>query len=61
MDYFEQCCNADNVLEKPVEPVVPVEIKSGCGFRNAEGVGFRITGNNDNEAEYAEFPWMVRI
>lgn len=49
------------MLEKPVDPVVPIEIKSACGFRNAEGVGFRITGNNDNEAEYAEFPWMVAV
>lgn len=26
-----------------------------CGFRNAEGVGFRITGNSDGESEYGEF------
>jgi hypothetical protein len=25
-----------------------------CGFRNAEGVGFRITGNSDGESEYGE-------
>lgn len=33
----------------------------GCGFRNPDGVGFRITGNSDGEAEYGEFPWMVAI
>ena len=28
------------------------ETSSKCGKRNPEGVGFTITGNNDNEAEY---------
>lgn len=32
-----------------------------CGFRNADGVGFRITGNTEGESEYGEFPWMVAI
>uniref|UniRef100_A0A2C9GUK4 Peptidase S1 domain-containing protein n=1 Tax=Anopheles culicifacies TaxID=139723 RepID=A0A2C9GUK4_9DIPT len=32
-----------------------------CGLRNADGVGFRITGDNDGESEYGEFPWMVAI
>lgn len=25
------------------------------------GVGFRITGNSNNEAEFGEFPWMVAV
>lgn len=29
------------------------------GYRNYQGVGFRITGQKDNEAEYGEFPWWV--
>lgn len=49
--------------------VPPVDLNNGklppvqqkCGFRNSEGIGFRITGNSDNEAEYGEFPWMVAI
>uniref|UniRef100_A0A1Y9IVS4 Peptidase S1 domain-containing protein n=1 Tax=Anopheles minimus TaxID=112268 RepID=A0A1Y9IVS4_9DIPT len=32
-----------------------------CGRRNADGIGFRITGSKNNEAEYGEFPWMVAI
>lgn len=40
---------------------IPTPTQQKCGFRNSEGVGFRITGNNDNEAEYGEFPWMVAI
>ena len=33
----------------------------GCGIRNMDGIGFRITGGKENEAEYGEFPWMVAI
>uniref|UniRef100_A0A1Y9HB47 Peptidase S1 domain-containing protein n=1 Tax=Anopheles farauti TaxID=69004 RepID=A0A1Y9HB47_9DIPT len=32
-----------------------------CGLRNVDGIGFRITGSKNNEAEYGEFPWMVAI
>lgn len=32
-----------------------------CGVRNDNGVDFKITGNNNHEAEYGEFPWMVAI
>lgn len=38
----------------------PIERK-GCGQRHPNGVGFRITGNSNNEAEFGEFPWMVAI
>ncbi|XP_065091433.1 phenoloxidase-activating factor 2-like [Ochlerotatus camptorhynchus] len=31
-----------------------------CGYRNADGIGFRIM-NGHNETEFAEFPWMVAI
>jgi secreted trypsin-like serine protease len=44
------------------EPITPrPQQRSGCGRRNAEGVGFRILGANDGEAQYGEFPWMVAI
>lgn len=33
----------------------------GCGIRNIDGVGFRITGDKDNEAQFGEFPWTVAI
>ncbi|XP_062555583.1 phenoloxidase-activating factor 2-like isoform X3 [Armigeres subalbatus] len=44
-----------------VSPILPPTENVGCGFRNKDGVGFRITGNSDGEAEYGEFPWMVAI
>lgn len=55
VDYFEQCCETGEILTHP--PTTPHSVETikrpqTCGFRNVEGVGFRITGNNDNEAEY---------
>uniref|UniRef100_A0AAG5DIW8 Peptidase S1 domain-containing protein n=2 Tax=Anopheles atroparvus TaxID=41427 RepID=A0AAG5DIW8_ANOAO len=41
----------------PVPPPPP----SRCGKRNADGIGFRITGSKNSEAEYGEFPWMVAV
>lgn len=54
---FQTCCTL--VSKDPI--LVKIEKKSGCGHRNYEGVGFRITGQRDNEAQYGEFPWMVAI
>lgn len=44
-----------------VSPIIAPHENIGCGFRNKDGVGFRITGNQDGESEYGEFPWMVAI
>lgn len=54
---FQTCCSV-----KADEPLIPkIDRKEGCGHRNSEGVGFRITGDRDNESQYGEFPWMVAI
>jgi kallikrein len=34
---------------------------SACGKRNLGGVGFRITGADNQESQFGEFPWMVAI
>ncbi|CAO1431664.1 unnamed protein product [Diamesa hyperborea] len=60
-DYIEVCCETGDVVDVPIPPVVPIVTPNKCGFRNSKGVGFRITGNNDNEAEFGEFPWMVAV
>lgn len=39
----------------------PVDTKRGCGYKNPNGVGFKITGAINQEAEFGEFPWMVAI
>jgi hypothetical protein len=54
VDYLEQCCETGDVLpldQKLPPPNIP-ETSSKCGYRNADGIGFRITGNNDGESEY---------
>lgn len=49
---FQTCCNLVSVT--PVD-VPTVEVKKGCGYRNHEGVGFRIIGDRDHEAQYGKF------
>lgn len=36
-------------------------MNAACGIRNVNGVGFRITGDKDGEAQFGEFPWTVAI
>ncbi|XP_030383546.1 phenoloxidase-activating factor 2 [Scaptodrosophila lebanonensis] len=60
-NYLDLCCDLPNKRDTPVTPIVhPVE-NQGCGYRNPNGVGFKITGQIDQEAEFGEFPWMVAI
>lgn len=35
--------------------------RARCGQRNPEGIGVRITGDEDGEAQFGEFPWMVAV
>ncbi|CAH2101283.1 unnamed protein product [Euphydryas editha] len=64
VSYFEVCCippdrrNPDNPITEPPEKLPKNE---GCGWGNPDGVAFRITGDNDNESKFGEFPWMVAI
>ncbi|KAE8738780.1 hypothetical protein FOCC_FOCC015721 [Frankliniella occidentalis] len=52
---------------RPTEPQIdrphptPPARAQLCGQRNPDGVGFRITGGEDGEAQFGEFPWMVAI
>lgn len=46
---FDTCCSV--VADKPIIKT-PSARHDGCGFRNVEGVGFRITGAQDNEAQF---------
>ncbi|CAG9765247.1 unnamed protein product [Ceutorhynchus assimilis] len=61
--YIEVCCNKDDQADQPITPTPPPtrESRVGCGYRNPDGVGFRITGDKENEAQFAEFPWMVAV
>lgn len=68
--YLDACCLPVNRVEQPITPApvllpepTPGEVAqyASCGHRNPDGVGFRITGDSDNEARFAEFPWMVAV
>ncbi|KAL9930760.1 LOW QUALITY PROTEIN: phenoloxidase-activating factor 2-like [Glossina fuscipes fuscipes] len=56
--YNEACCDLPN---KRTRSVIPALLPNdGCGWRNQNGVGFKISVKRD-EAEFAEFPWMLAI
>lgn len=60
-DYMETCCNqVTNTPDQPFTPR-PTVRRGSCGQRKSDGVGFRITGAEDNESQFGEFPWMVAI
>lgn len=46
---FNTCC----LLKSDEKIVTPdTRVNQGCGYRNADGVGFRITGDNDYESAF---------
>lgn len=57
---MDVCCKPPDRIEK-VTPPPPIEKKGSCGQRHPEGVGFRITGDVNDEAQFGEFPWMVAV
>ncbi|XP_025834689.1 phenoloxidase-activating factor 2 [Agrilus planipennis] len=60
-DYLETCCGSSERVVDPITPKPDPAKTIGCGHHNPEGVGFRITGNKDNEAQFGEFPWMTAV
>nr|XP_034838332.1 phenoloxidase-activating factor 2-like isoform X1 [Maniola hyperantus]XP_034838333.1 phenoloxidase-activating factor 2-like isoform X1 [Maniola hyperantus] len=62
--YLDVCCIAPDTRD-PIDPITPPPEKlpqrTGCGWRNPNGVGMVTTGDNDHEAKFGEFPWMVAI
>ncbi|XP_059478438.1 phenoloxidase-activating factor 2 [Neocloeon triangulifer] len=56
--YLDVCCQDPSDERIPPSPQPP---RAGCGRRNPDGVGFRITGNLDGESQFGEFPWMVAV
>ncbi|MCY5962034.1 trypsin-like serine protease, partial [Salmonella enterica subsp. enterica serovar 1,4,[5],12:i:-] len=56
-EYMDVCCK-----DPTTQPITPApKVRRGCGQRNPEGVGFRITGDSNNEAQFGEFPWMTAL
>ncbi|XP_031616355.1 phenoloxidase-activating factor 2-like isoform X2 [Contarinia nasturtii] len=55
--YLEICCSLAAIIS--TKPIACPSV--GCGIRNSNGVGFNITGDNNMESKFGEFPWMVAI
>ncbi|XP_050531424.1 phenoloxidase-activating factor 2-like [Daktulosphaira vitifoliae] len=62
-NYMEMCCNHPMDINDYTtqSPSKYKETYKGCGHWNSDGIGFRITGHTNNEAQFAEFPWMMAI
>uniref|UniRef100_A0A2C9H4V4 Phenoloxidase-activating factor 2 n=1 Tax=Anopheles melas TaxID=34690 RepID=A0A2C9H4V4_9DIPT len=63
--YLETCCKARSVLDVPPPDVIKLSgierDRPICGVRNENGLSFSVTGAEDGESHYAEFPWMVAV
>ncbi|EDW88785.1 phenoloxidase-activating factor 2 [Drosophila yakuba] len=59
-NYLDLCCDLPNKRKDPIFNYKP-DHPEGCGYQNPEGVGFKITGAVNQEAEFGEFPWMLAI
>lgn len=57
VESLEVCCSTKNKLE----PSDPDHHPQGCGYRNPNGVSFKITGLNSGESQFGEFPWIVLV
>ncbi|XP_055597716.1 phenoloxidase-activating factor 2-like [Uranotaenia lowii] len=63
-NYLDTCCEKKDVITDIPDnytPAPPPNNFYSCGMRNADGLGFRITGNKNGESEYGEFPWMLAV
>lgn len=61
--YSQGCCPLADILTEPILPPINPSLNEneGCGYRNVDGVGYRISGASLGESEYGEFPWMVAV
>lgn len=57
---METCCDLPQITAAPISPP-PTTKRVGCGQHYPNGKAFQMVGNHQNESQYAEFPWMVRI
>lgn len=56
-DILSNCC----ALKSSEPKIPPVIINNECGIRNTEGVGFRITGDKDNESQFGNWKHFVCV
>ena len=62
--FLDVCCDDNRTRTNSITPR-PVETRpnrpKGCGIRNVGGIDFNITGANDNESGFGEFPWTIAL
>ncbi|XP_063841595.1 phenoloxidase-activating factor 2-like [Scylla paramamosain] len=73
ISYLDVCCGQGSIIESTTTtttttttteaPAVttPAPFQAFCGKRNPEGIDVRIQGFKNNQAQYAEFPWMAAV
>ncbi|XP_075146744.1 phenoloxidase-activating factor 2 isoform X2 [Haematobia irritans] len=62
--FLDVCCDGNHTRSESLNPTPQEERPNrpkGCGIRNVGGIDFNITGANDNEAGFGEFPWTVAL
>ncbi|XP_076645071.1 ovochymase-1 [Halictus rubicundus] len=59
--YNHTCCNLADKIDPDKPTLTPPMERKGCGQRHVTGVGIRISGDENSETQFAEFPWMVAI
>lgn len=52
------CCGAQHITNSSV---ITPDVKTGCGHRNNNGLGFKIKNGGQHDSEYGEFPWMAAV
>lgn len=58
---LEQNMTPPPLTNPNVQHPPPSSAAAKCGQRNVNGIDFTIVGNTNNEAGFAEFPWMVAL
>lgn len=67
---MEKCCKYEDLTppsstpsSSPGTTSLETEFRSSlsCGYRHEKGFQLRITGDTNNESQFAEFPWMVAV
>ncbi|CAH1159537.1 unnamed protein product [Phaedon cochleariae] len=59
---FEVCCRREDISSTPLTTTPsPISYPRGCGYRRPNGLGVKIIGDELNESQIGEFPWMVAV
>jgi hypothetical protein len=51
----------EELLAETMKNISSTWVHKGCGYRNENGIGFKIKGQTGQESQFAEFPWTVAV